>query len=98
MCTTGQQPSSVTEALDAVEAGLAYLNGAAVADLPGVVQAECLRGLARAESAHTAARARCSARLMLVRRMKTMVRAARGCGCGGRRKSPVGRRMVPSGG
>jgi len=58
MCTTGQQPSSVTEALDAVEAGLAYLNGAAVADLPGVVQAECLRGLARAESAHTAARAR----------------------------------------
>ncbi|HXF22407.1 MAG TPA: DUF222 domain-containing protein, partial [Streptosporangiaceae bacterium] len=48
----------MTEALDAVEAGLAYLNGAAVADLPGVVQAECLRGLARAESAHTAARAR----------------------------------------
>ena len=58
MCTTGQQPSNVTEALAAVRAGLAYLNGAVVADLPGSVQAECLRGLARAESAQTAAHAR----------------------------------------
>jgi len=58
MCTTGQQPSDVTEALAAVEAGLAYLNGVAVADLPGPVQAQCLRGLARAESAQTAAQAR----------------------------------------
>ena len=35
-----------------------YLNGVAVADLPGPVQAQCLRGLARAESAQTAAQAR----------------------------------------
>jgi Domain of unknown function (DUF222) len=41
-----------------VRAGLAYLNGMDAADLPGVVQAECLRELARAESAHTAAHAR----------------------------------------
>jgi hypothetical protein len=58
MCSTGQQPSSVTEALAAVEAGLAYLNRVQAADLPGAVQAECLRELARAESAHAAAQAR----------------------------------------
>jgi hypothetical protein len=58
MCSTGQQPSNVTEALAAVRAGLAYLNGMDAADLPGVVQAECLRELARAESAQTAAHAR----------------------------------------
>ena len=58
MCSTGQQPSNVTEALAAVRAGLAYLNGMDAADLPGPVQAECLRGLARAESAQTAAQAR----------------------------------------
>jgi hypothetical protein len=55
MCTKGQAPSDVTEALDAVEAGLAYLNRVAAADLPGAVQAQCLRRLARAESAHTVA-------------------------------------------
>jgi len=58
MCTAGPAPSSVSEALDAVRAGLAYLNGVAAADLPGVVQAQCLRELAAAESAHTAAHAR----------------------------------------
>ena len=58
MCGTGQHPSNVTEALAAVEAGLAYLNGVDAADLPGPVQAQCLRGLARAESAQTAAHAR----------------------------------------
>ena len=58
MCTTGQQPSNVTEALGAVQAGLAYLNGVAAADLPGPVQAECLRELGRAEAAQTAAQAR----------------------------------------
>ena len=58
MCSTGQQPSNVTEALAAVRAGLAYLNGMDAAGLPGPVQAECLRGLARAESAQTAAQAR----------------------------------------
>jgi Domain of unknown function (DUF222)/HNH endonuclease len=58
MCRTGQAPSSVTEALAAVQAGLAYLNRLDAAGLPGRVQAQCLRGLARAESAQTAAQAR----------------------------------------
>ena len=57
MCTS-QLPASAGEALAAVRAGLAYLNGMDAADLPGPVQAECLRGLARAESAQTAAQAR----------------------------------------
>ena len=57
MCV-GQSPSTVEEALAAVHAGLAYLNQVAAADLPGVVQAGCLRELARAESAYTAAHAR----------------------------------------
>ncbi len=51
-------PSTVREALAAVRAGLALLNEVAAAELPGVVQAECLRELARAESAYTAAHAR----------------------------------------
>jgi hypothetical protein len=55
---TSQLPASAEEALAAVRAGLAYLNGMDAADLPGSVQAECLRGLARAESAQTAAQAR----------------------------------------
>jgi Domain of unknown function (DUF222) len=55
---TGREPSSVGEALAAVRAGLAFLNGVAAGDLPGVVQAECLRELARAGSAYTAAHAR----------------------------------------
>jgi hypothetical protein len=54
----GQEPSTVAEALAAVRAGLAFLNDVAAGDLPGVVQAECLRQLARAESAYTAAHAR----------------------------------------
>ena len=57
MCE-GRSPSSVGEALAAVHAGLAFLNRVAVGDLPGVVQAGCLRELARAESAYTAAHAR----------------------------------------
>ena len=51
-------PSTVGEALAAVRAGLAYFNQVAAADLPGVVQADCLRELAKAESAYTAAHAR----------------------------------------
>ncbi len=51
-------PSTVGEALAAVRSGLAYLNQVAAADLPGVVQADCLRELAKAESAYTAAHAR----------------------------------------
>ncbi len=57
MCE-GQEPSSVAEALAAVQSGLAYLNQVPAADLPGAVQAGCLRELARAESAYTAAHAR----------------------------------------
>ena len=57
MCE-GQAPSSVTEALAAVRAGLAFLNQVPAADLPGAVQADCLRELAQAESAYTAAHAR----------------------------------------
>jgi Domain of unknown function (DUF222)/HNH endonuclease len=55
---TSQLPASAGEALAAVRAGLAYLNGMDTADLPGPVQAGCLRELARAESAQTAAHAR----------------------------------------
>ena len=57
MCE-GKSPSTVGEALAAVRAGLAFLNQVAAGDLPGVVQAECLRELARAGSAYTAAHAR----------------------------------------
>ena len=52
MCT-GRPPSSVGEALAGLRASLAFLNQVAAADLPGVVQAGCLRELARAESAYT---------------------------------------------
>ncbi len=51
-------PSTVTGALAAVRAGLAFLNQVAAGDLPGVVQARCLRELAKVESAYTAAHAR----------------------------------------
>jgi hypothetical protein len=50
-------PSTVAEALAAVRAGLAFLNQVPAAGLPGVVQAGCLRELARAESGYTAAHA-----------------------------------------
>src|SRR5580692_12789089 len=50
-------PATVGEALAAVRAGLAFLNQVPAADLPGAVQADCLRELARAESAYTAAHA-----------------------------------------
>src|SRR5512142_2843996 len=57
MCT-GEPPATVGAALAAVRSGLAFLNQVAAADLPGAVQAGCLRELARAESAYTAAHAR----------------------------------------
>jgi Domain of unknown function (DUF222)/HNH endonuclease len=54
--TTPFAPTSVTEALAAVEAGLRYLSGrAGVQELTTAEQADCLRALARAESQHTAA-------------------------------------------
>ncbi len=52
-----QKPSTVTQVLAAVLDGLAFLNQAAVADLPGVVQADSLRELAKVGSAYTAAHA-----------------------------------------
>jgi hypothetical protein len=52
-----QSPPTVTQVLAAVLDGLAFLNQAAVADLPGVVQADCLRQMAKVESAYTAAHA-----------------------------------------
>jgi Domain of unknown function (DUF222)/HNH endonuclease len=51
-------PSTLGEALAGLRASLAFLNQVPAADLPGVVQADCLRALARAESAYTAAHAR----------------------------------------
>ncbi len=57
-------PASVPAALAAVRAGLDYLNGVDAASLPTAVQADCLRALARAESAHTAAQARVLAAFM----------------------------------
>lgn len=46
------------EALGQLERALNFLNDAAVADLPAQVRADALRALERAESKHTAARAR----------------------------------------
>ena len=50
--------ASVDEAMDQVRSGLAYLARADAASLPTVVQGRLLRELERAESQHTAARAR----------------------------------------
>src|SRR5579862_5481565 len=50
--------SSADEAMDMVRAGLGYLTQADAASMPGVTQARLLRELERAESQHTAARAR----------------------------------------
>jgi hypothetical protein len=55
---TGQPFTSVAEATAAVRAGLAFLNDADAASIPVADQAECLRELARAESAYTSAQAR----------------------------------------
>jgi hypothetical protein len=60
MCETGQAPryASMGEALAAVRAGLEFVAGAASAAVPVEVLADGLRELERAESVHTAARAR----------------------------------------
>src|ERR1700728_2364689 len=50
--------SSVDEAMDMARASLGYLARADVASLPGVVQARLLRELERAQSQHTAGRAK----------------------------------------
>jgi hypothetical protein len=54
---TSQPLASADAALAAVRSGLAYLNGMDAAVLPGPAQAECLRELAKAEAAYTAAHA-----------------------------------------
>jgi hypothetical protein len=54
----GQEPASVTEALQMLERALDALNAADAAVLPTGVQAQALRALERAEAKHTAARAR----------------------------------------
>jgi hypothetical protein len=50
-------PATAADAVAMAHAGLAYLAQADLASMPAAVQAECLRGLERAESLHTAARA-----------------------------------------
>ena len=50
--------TSVDEAMDMVRAGLSFLARCDAAELPAVTQARLLRELERAESQHTAARAR----------------------------------------
>jgi Domain of unknown function (DUF222)/HNH endonuclease len=61
MCLAGQAPAAPTTAAQAVamvQAGLGWLAATDAAALPAAVQADCLRGLERAESMHTAARSR----------------------------------------
>src|SRR5450755_3442598 len=50
-------PVSAADAVAMAQAGLAYLANANMASVPAAAQAECLRGLERIESLHTAARA-----------------------------------------
>src|SRR5450755_3398621 len=63
MCLPGQPPArpavpvSAADAVAMAHAGLAYLANVNMASVPAAAQAECLRGLERIESLHTAARA-----------------------------------------
>ena len=50
-------PVSAADAVVMAQAGLAYLANADMVSVPAAAQAECLRGLERAGSLHTAARA-----------------------------------------
>src|SRR5450755_5049704 len=50
-------PVTAADAVGMAQAGLAFLANANMASVPAAVQADCLRGLERAESLHTAARA-----------------------------------------
>jgi hypothetical protein len=56
--TPGRAVASAAEAMQLVMAGLDWLAAADATSLPAGVQADCLRGLERAVSVHTAARAR----------------------------------------
>src|SRR5580698_5395550 len=53
----GAVPGSAADAVAMAHAALAYLANADMASLPAAAEAECLRGLERAGSLHTAARA-----------------------------------------
>ena len=53
----GSAPTSASEAMDMVQAGLSYLAAADAASLTAESQAECLLGLERADGISTAARA-----------------------------------------
>jgi Domain of unknown function (DUF222)/HNH endonuclease len=63
MCLPGQPPArpavpvTAAEAVAMAQAGLAFLANADAASMPAAAQADCLRGLERAESLQTAARA-----------------------------------------
>jgi hypothetical protein len=52
-----REPATATEAVAMARAALAWLARADPATLTTAEQADCLRGLEQAESAHTAARA-----------------------------------------
>jgi hypothetical protein len=58
VCDDDGRPANVAEALRMLDRALDHLNAADAASLPANVQAETLRALGRAESKHTAARAR----------------------------------------
>ena len=61
MCLAGQVPATPSTTADAVAmaaAGLSWLAKTDVASLTTIEQADCLRGLERAASMHTAARSR----------------------------------------
>ena len=58
MCDGPGRPASVTEALAMLDHALDHLAAADAASLPGDLQAQALRALERAQSKHTAARAR----------------------------------------
>jgi len=60
MCLAGQVPvpASAAQAVAMVQAGLGWLATTDAASMPTAAQAECLRGLERAVSMHTAARSR----------------------------------------
>ena len=79
-----QQPASIGAALVTLERALDALTAADVASVPASVQAQALRVLERAEAKHTVARARVLAAFTAQDGTRTMGRAARGCGCGGR--------------
>ena len=104
MCRPGQPsaapgpvPATATEAAATARSALAWLADADAAALTTSEQAECLRLLEQAESAHTAARASVLAAF----------RASDGCrddghsqprpGCGGRPRSPTAPRPARSG-